>query len=297
MIQTILQMIRVGWKQSLIASFIVLCLLLLIHMLSILARNAWKTTGDVQQQLWVFLYLRDDVEDRGVKLLQELKEVWLKTTYFSKDDAFRLLGKKLPDILDQLDVYWIQNPLPPTIYIVYKNQEQYEAMKSIVSRYDDAISTLDNVSLKSSFEEQTWRASRLVTMMQVLLVICAVLIWGVIVMIGMVISYIVTNFFYRFQQQVELTALLWWSRWVVVSPFVRVILSILFLARVGWVVITSYAAVQVDRYFLDVLETSFLRTYVPGWSRRVWFLAELVAMRIIGTILIDIQIRLFLRKK
>lgn len=297
MIQTILQMIRVGWKQSLIASFIVLCLLLLIHMLSILARNAWKTTGDVQQQLWVFLYLRDDVEDSGVKLLEELQEAWLTTTYFSKDDAFRLLAKKLPDILEQLSVYGIQNPLPPTIYIVYKNQEQYESMKSIVSRYDDAISTLDNVTLKSSFQEQTWRASRLVTMMQVLLAICTVLIWWVVVMIGMVISYIVTNFFYRFQQQVELTSLLWWSRWVVVSPFVRVILSILFLARVGWVSITTYAATQVNTYFLDVLETSFLRTYVPAWSWWAWFLAELIVMRIIWTLLIDVQIRLFLRKR
>lgn len=297
MTQTILQMIRVGWKQSLIASFIVLCLLLLIHMLSILARNAWKTSGDVQQQLWVFLYLRDDVEDSGVKLLEELQEAWLTTTYFSKDDAFRLLAKRLPDILDQLAVYGIQNPLPPTIYIVYKNQEQYESMKSIVSRYDDAISTLDNVSLKSSFQEQTWRASRLVTMMQVLLAICTVLIWWVVVMIGMVISYIVTNFFYRFQQQVELTSLLWWSRWVVVSPFVWVILSILFLARVGWVLITTYAATQVNTYFLDVLETSFLRTYVPAWSWWAWFLAELIFIRIIWTLLIDIQIRLFLRKK
>lgn len=156
----------------------------------------------------MFLYLRDDVEDRGVKLLEEMKQAGLTTTFFSKDDAFRLMAKKLPDILDQLAVYGIDNPLPPTLYIVYKNQEQYESMKSIVSRYDDAISTLDNISLKSSFEEQTWRASKLVTMMQVLLAICAVLIGGVIVMIGMVISYIVTNFFYRFQQQVELTSLL-----------------------------------------------------------------------------------------
>jgi cell division protein FtsX len=145
-------------------------------MLSILGRNARKTSLDVQQQLGVFLYLRDDVEERGVKLLEEMKEAGLTTTYFSKDDAFRLMAKKLPDIIDQLGVYGIENPLPPTLYIVYKNQEQYESMKSIVSRYDDAISTLDNVSLKSSFEEQTRRASKLVTMMHVLLAICIVLI-------------------------------------------------------------------------------------------------------------------------
>jgi hypothetical protein len=50
-------------------------------------------------------------------------------------------------------------------------------------------------------------------------------------MIGMVISYIVTNFFYRFQQQVELTSLLGGSRRVVLAPFVWVISSIMFIAR------------------------------------------------------------------
>jgi len=83
-------------------------------------------------------------------------------------------------------------------------------------------------------------------------------------MIGMVISYIVTNFFFRFQQQVELTSLLGGSWWVVVAPFVWVIMSILFLAWLGSIIITWYGAVQVDTYFLDVLETSFLRTYLPA---------------------------------
>jgi cell division protein FtsX len=176
MIQTIAQMFRVGWKQSLVASFIVLCLLLLVHILSVLARNAWKTSLDVQQQLGVFIYLRDDAAEEGVKLLEEMEQAGLTTTFFSKDDAFRLLAKKLPDVLDQLSVYGIDNPLPPTVYIVYRNQEQYEAMKSIVGRYDNIISTLDNLSLSSSFEEQTRRASRLVTMMHVIFALCILLI-------------------------------------------------------------------------------------------------------------------------
>jgi len=290
-------MFRVWWKQSLIASFIVLCLLLLTHILSILAWNSWKTSLDVQEQLGVFLYLRDDATERGVKLIEEMKQAWLTTTFFSKDDAFRLMAKKLPDILDQLSVYGIENPLPPTVYVIYKNQEQYEAMKSIVNRYDDVISTLDNLSLKSSFEEQTRRASRLVTMMHVLFALCIVLICGVVIMIGMVISYIVTNFFYRFQQQVELTSLLWWSWRVVLAPFVWVIISIMTIAWWWALFLTSYWAIHIDTYFLDVLETSFLRTYLPSGSRWLRFLAELLVLWLVGVILIDLQIRLFLRKR
>lgn len=297
MFQTIRQMFRVSWKQSLIASFIVLCLLLLVHILSVLAWNARKTSTEVQQQLGVFLYLRDDATDRGVKLIEELEQAWLTTTFFSKDDAFRLMAKKLPNILEQLSAYGIENPLPPTIYIVYRNQEQYEAMKSVVSRYDDAVSTLDNISLKSSFEEQTRRASKLVTMMHVLLAICFVLIGGVLIMIGMVMSYIVTNLFYRFQSQIELTALLGGAWRVIVAPFVWVIMAIMLVSWLGAIWITWYGALQVDAYFLDVLETSFLRVYVPAWSWGLWFFTELALLWIIGIALVDTQIRLFLRKK
>lgn len=148
------------------------------------------------------------------------------------------MAKKLPNILEQLSAYGIENPLPPTIYIVYRNQEQYEAMKSVVSRYDDAVSTLDNISLKSSFEEQTRRASKLVTMMHVLLAICFVLIGGVLIMIGMVMSYIVTNLFYRFQSQIELTALLGGAWRVIVAPFVWVIMAIMLVSWLGAIWIT-----------------------------------------------------------
>gem|GEM_PF-3713834 len=51
-----------------------LCLLLLTHILSILAWNSWKTSLDVQEQLGVFLYLRDDATERGVKLIEEMKQ-------------------------------------------------------------------------------------------------------------------------------------------------------------------------------------------------------------------------------
>ena len=86
------------------------------------------------------------------------------------------MAKKLPNVLDELTTYGIENPLPPTIYITYKNQEQYESMKLIIARYDDAISTLDTLSLKSSFQEQTRRASKMVTMMRVLFALCLLLV-------------------------------------------------------------------------------------------------------------------------
>jgi cell division protein FtsX len=296
MISTVKQMMRVWWKQFIVALFLIVCLLLLVHILLLWARNAQRISSQVQQQLWVFVYLRDDAGQEAVKFVEELQQAWLQTTFFSKDDAFRILAKKLPNILDSLEKYGINNPLPPTIYIVYQNQEQYEAMKSVVSRFSETISTSDNLWLQVSFQEQTWRASKLVTMMQILLTIAWLLIWWVLVMIGMIISYIVTTLFFRFQQQVEITSLLWWSRFTILRPFVVIIFWILFLSRLISISFSRLMIEQIDKYFIDLLESSFKQMYMPSWKQGRWILWELFFLCLFWFTLIDVQIRLFLRK-
>lgn len=296
MIATVKQMMRVWWKQFIVALFLIICLLLLIHILILWARNAQRLSSQVQQQLWVFVYLRDDAGQEAVKFVEELQQAWLQTTFFSKDDAFRILAKKLPNILESLEKYGISNPLPPTIYIVYTNQEQYEAMKSVVSRFSNTISTSDNLWLHVSFQEQTRRASKLVTMMQILVSVATILIWWVIIMIWMIVSYIVTTLFYRFQQQVEITALLWWSRLTILRPFVVIVFSILFLSWFMTICVSRFMIEQIDNYFLDLMESSFKQLYMPSGQQRVWILWELLFLCLFWYILIDTQIRLFLRK-
>lgn len=289
-------MMRVWWKQFSIALFLIVCLLLLVHILLLWARNAQRISSQVQQQLWVFVYLRDDAGQEAVKFVEELQQAGLQTTFFSKDDAFRILAKKLPNVLDSLEKYGINNPLPPTIYIVYQNQEQYEAMKSVVSRFSNAISTSDNLWLTVSFQEQTWRASKLVTMMQIIVSIASILIGWVIIMIGMIVSYIVTTLFFRFQQQVEITSLLWWSRFTILRPFIVIVLGILILSRLITVTFSWVLIEHIDTYFVSLLESSFKQMYMPSWQQWRWILWELFFLCLFGFMLIDIQIRLFLRK-
>jgi len=158
-------MIHVSWKQLLVAFFLVSSLLILLQILIVFAWNARQTSQQVQNNLGVFLYLRDDAVQWGVNMLEELTDGGLHAVFFSKEDAFRLLTKKLPNIISHLEKYGIANPLPPTLYVTYKNQEEYEMLKSIVARHEETISNLDTLSLRTSFQEQTWKISKLVTMM------------------------------------------------------------------------------------------------------------------------------------
>lgn len=58
--QTLRQMIHVSWKQLVVAFFLVSSLLILLQILVVFAWNARQTSQQVQNNLGVFLYLRDD---------------------------------------------------------------------------------------------------------------------------------------------------------------------------------------------------------------------------------------------
>ena len=292
---TVQQMIRVWWKQMIVSSFLIFCLLFLVHILGILWWNARSTSLRVQQQLGVFVYLQDDATEEGIKLIDELQQASLTTTFFSKDDAFRLLANRLPDVLQQLSAYGIENPLPPTIYIVYRNQQQYESMRSIIARYDHIINTSDRLSLTDSFNDQLSRSSKLVTMMHVLFLVCLLLIWWVLVMIATVLSYIVTTLLYRFRQQVEITSLLWWSWWVMLSPFMSIIALVIFLAWILSTWLSWYGGQRLDTYFLDLLDSSFFALYLPqgAWSWRL--LTELFVLMWLWMMLVQIRAWHFFR--
>ena len=65
-------------------------------------------------------------------MMDVLKKAGLEVNFYSKKDAFDVLSKKLPNVIGSLEQYGIQNPLPPTLYVLFDNQKEYESMKKIV---------------------------------------------------------------------------------------------------------------------------------------------------------------------
>ena len=65
-------------------------------------------------------------------------------TFYSKEDAFNVLEKKLPNVIGNLQQYGIPNPLPPTLYVLFDNQKEYDALKEIVLDYESIIINLDD---------------------------------------------------------------------------------------------------------------------------------------------------------
>lgn len=99
-------------------------------------------------------------------MIDELKEAGLETTFFSKEQAFQRLTAQVPDVLPDLEKYGVDNPLPATIYVTFRSEEEYQIMKSIVMRYEALISNSNDVSSGVRFTQQE---ERIQTVMNVLL--------------------------------------------------------------------------------------------------------------------------------
>jgi cell division protein FtsX len=66
--------------------------------------------------------------------------------FYSKEEAFGLLADRLPDVIDNLDKFGIDNPLPPTLYVMFRNKSEYEYLKSTLEEYAPILDNLDDFS-------------------------------------------------------------------------------------------------------------------------------------------------------
>lgn len=118
---------------------------------------------DVKEKLGVHLYIKDSTEQKDVlyqrvmALKNDLEKAELKVDFSSKEDAFRFLQNKMPDIAANLKKYGIENPLPATLYVSFDNNQKYTLLKKIIENYKDVISNSNTVSRGYSFAQQETR--------------------------------------------------------------------------------------------------------------------------------------------
>lgn len=217
----------------------------------------------IQEKLWVYFYLDDSSEEKdeiyakAIDMMQEMQNNWLEVSFYSKDDAFSLLKQRLPEVIWSLEKYNIDNPLPPTLYVLFDSKEEYETMKTIVLNYENDIMNLDDVTQWLTFGEQEQRIEKVVNLMNFMKYLSYFLIAITIVIVISFLWYAIRLNYFRFQKQIEVEKLLWAPYLKIISPFLlytTFILLLAFLFAGGYI---WYVLEYVNMYFLDVFSLSF----------------------------------------
>jgi len=163
-----------------------------------------------------------------------LEQAGLKVKYLSKEEATKLLSKRLPKIIKNFEKYGIKNPIPPTMYITFSSEEEYKKMREIVldKKYSDIILNLSDVGTESSFTKQEKRVSKIIEFSSFLIkfyiflsvVLLFIILWFIILIIRI-------NF-YGFYNQIEVEKLLGFTYFQIKLPFLFYTLFVILLSFV-----------------------------------------------------------------
>jgi cell division protein FtsX len=107
---------------------------------------AHQFTGELRDKLGMYFYIKDDVANqtsdtykRIINMKSDLESHGLKVMFSSKEDALAFLEKKVPDVVSNFQKFGIENPLPATLYVMFANDNQYNALKTVILKNKDII--------------------------------------------------------------------------------------------------------------------------------------------------------------
>jgi len=242
--------------------FLLSFLIFFLNILLALTANIYSFSKDIKWKLGVYLYFKDQDKPEQIQQTYEkiidmktrLEQAWLQVKYLSKDEAIKTLSKRLPKIIQNFEKYGIKNPIPPTMYITFNSDQEYQKMKKIVtdSKYSDIILNLSDVGTESSFKAQEQRIAKIIEFSNFLIKFYIFLSIVLVFIILWFIILIMKINFYSFYNQIEVEKLLWFSYFQIKLPF---LLYALFIILLAFVLNLAYVAVLINYlnvYFVNV---------------------------------------------
>jgi len=185
------------------------------------------------------------------------------TSFYTKQEAFARLAQFLPSVLEDFEDYWIENPLPPTLYVLFTDEEEYQIMKSIMVRYNWLIANSADLTDGVSFDDQEKRIQTTINAMNWIQKWSLVLVLIIVCTIIAFLRYALSATIIKFRDQLLVEKLLGAYSWQVVVPFLfyAVLIVILwYLLFLGWAL---WAASVADTYTLQLFNKSFIRLAIP----------------------------------
>lgn len=253
------EIIKSFFWQSLGMAFLISFLILFLNVLYLVGNSVSNLMQDVKEKLGVHLYIKDTTDqkdmlyERVMALKNDLEKADLKVEFSSKEDAFRFLQNKMPDIAANLKKYGIDNPLPATLYVSFDNNQKYTLLKKIVENYKDVISNVNTVSRWYSFSQQESRIVWLLNVSQFVMLFSYGLVAIVAITIALFLVFMVSMIYNYFHHTIEVQKLLGASYSQIKLPYIAYSLSLLLIAYLFYGIILTLSISYLNHYTLSLV--------------------------------------------
>lgn len=237
----------------------------------IVSYNTWVFNQNVREKLWVYLYLddaeqvKDVVYAEAIDMKSKLEGAGMTVDFYSKEEAFKILEQRLPNVIDNFEKYGIENPLPPTLYIQFSNEQEYSRLKDIVLSYENVIMNLSDLETEwFAFTEQERRSANVINLTNFLSQFSYFLVLIILAIIIAFLLFWLKITFYRFWEQIEVEKLLWAWYFHIKKPFLIMSGMVLLAAFVLMLLYFLWFFALINSYFLSVFSTPVVEYLLPG---------------------------------
>ena len=261
--------------------FLLSFLIFFLNILITLTVNVYWFSNELKWKLWIYLYFKewntpDEISNDYnliINLKTALENKWIKVKYLSKQEAIKTLSKRLPKIIQNFEKYWIKNPIPPTMYITFRSEKEYDIVKKIVwnKKYQDILLNLSDIWTSNSFKTQEARISKIIEFSNFMIEFYIFLSIILFVIILWFLVLILKINFYSFKEQIEVEKLIWFSILQIKAPF---LLYTLFIILISFILSLMYAGILVNYlniYFQNVFDFNLIKVinrnliYIERW--------------------------------
>ncbi len=271
------QMIRI----SVLSGF----LLFLLNILIWISMYGNTLNSSLNDKLWMYFYLNDNVETETklykqlIQLKDSLEKEWLKVNLLTKDDAMDFMMKRLPELTWSLEKFWIDNPLPATLYVTLPNISKYNTLKNVMLEYKDIVLNIQDIEQLDNLKSQDNRIRNVIKLsnfVQVLSISLVIIIAAAVLSFSV---YFLNSIFSRFWNDIQVKKLLWASKTQIISPFLWLILySIIWGFLIS--LLLTLISIWVFDYYMSQLFSYTITSHLfeKWWIILLFFIVEIVVI-------------------
>lgn len=214
----------------------------------------------MKEKLGVYIYLKDgfdDQKEQAVTIKSQLESQGLRVDYTSKQDALAFVEKRVSDLTTTLKKYDLENPLPSTLYIMYNDQVQFEAMKSVLEKHQNLILNMNDLT-DNAIKTQEKRVLNIINLSNFLQSFGYLVVVIMLVTIINFAIFFLKTMFSHFRRDIQAKKLLGASASQIAQPFLRVIFMVLGFACMVALLLLVGASIPLDQYLLVLFDFSLI---------------------------------------
>lgn len=260
-------------------------LLFLLNILIWVSTYGNVLNSSLNDKLWMYFYLNDDVETEGrlykqvLQLKTKLEDEGLHVNFLTKDDAMNFMMKRLPELTWSLEKFGMTNPLPATLYVTLPDISKYNTLKEVMLEYKDIIINIQDVEQLDNLKSQENRIRNVIKLSNFvqILSMCLVFILAAVVLSFSI--FFLRSIFTRFWPDIQVKKLLWATKSQIIMPFLWLILY----SIVWWFLISlllTLVSMWVFDYHMSQLFSYTLTSHLfkNWWVIILFFIVEIIVI-------------------